>query len=103
AFQAGDRLGDLRRVERKKSASATFPGAPIETKLQAPISKPQRNSKSQASKRARSVFGVWCFSGAWSSDVGALCAAVFDCFRRGTRKGLRCARRALAKAGLARG
>src|SRR5436190_14675187 len=46
-------------------------------KLQAPSSKLQRSSKSQTSKGTVAlrigilVFGVWCFSGAWSLVFGA--------------------------------
>src|SRR5205085_9849973 len=46
-------------------------------KLQDPRSKLQRNIKHQApNRRGSTVFlkiGIWCFSGAWSLELGALC------------------------------
>src|SRR5258708_15054373 len=54
------------------------------SKHQHPSSRETPRTKLQDAHTPRLELEVWCFSGAWSLGVGAFCAAVFHCFRRGT-------------------
>src|SRR5258708_15577 len=54
------------------------------SKHQAPNSREAPSTKLQKAHPPCLELEAWCFSGAWSLDVGAFPMAVFHCFRRGT-------------------
>src|SRR5438105_706696 len=59
--------------------------APQSSKHQHPSSRETPRAKLQNPRTPCLELAVWCFSAAWRLDVGAFCAAIFHCLRRGNQ------------------